>query len=261
MPFTLSHPAAAVPLRRLGLVLSALVVGSMSPDFHYFLPYLDDGRSGHTLTGLVLLDLPLGLAALWVFHAFLKLPLLSLLPRSHRAALLPFAGRFRFLPPRRLLLILVSLAVGGLTHLGWDGFTHGDGWALPLFPVLERPVMDVAGHSWELYRVIQHASTIVGAVLLIGWCFAWYGRTTARSRPPDRRVDLPGTSPIMILLAAGAALFLSGLDAAVDARYLSGLHKLMWFLREWATGALVLLALETLLFGAWWHLREAGKPR
>src|SRR5581483_12465816 len=36
VPFTLAHPAAVLPLRRRGLVFSALVVGSMAPDFEYF---------------------------------------------------------------------------------------------------------------------------------------------------------------------------------------------------------------------------------
>src|SRR5215467_12574272 len=36
VPFTFSHPAAVLPLARRGLVFSALVVGSMAPDFPYF---------------------------------------------------------------------------------------------------------------------------------------------------------------------------------------------------------------------------------
>lgn len=38
MPFTGSHPAAVLPLLRWGLIPSALVIGSMSPDLGYFLP-------------------------------------------------------------------------------------------------------------------------------------------------------------------------------------------------------------------------------
>ena len=50
MPFTLSHPAAVVPLTRRGLVLSALVVGSMTIDiaelliFSAFWQILTPGR-------------------------------------------------------------------------------------------------------------------------------------------------------------------------------------------------------------------------
>lgn len=38
MPFTLSHPAAVIPLSRVKwLVPSAVLMGSMAPDFPYFL--------------------------------------------------------------------------------------------------------------------------------------------------------------------------------------------------------------------------------
>ena len=36
MPFTVSHAAAVLPLQRLGLPLTALMIGSMAPDFGYF---------------------------------------------------------------------------------------------------------------------------------------------------------------------------------------------------------------------------------
>jgi hypothetical protein len=39
MPFTFGYPAAAARLSRYGLNLSALVAGSMSPDFHYFVGF------------------------------------------------------------------------------------------------------------------------------------------------------------------------------------------------------------------------------
>ncbi|RKZ85433.1 MAG: hypothetical protein DRR19_16380 [Candidatus Parabeggiatoa sp. nov. 1] len=61
MPFTLSHPAAAVPLARGGLVLSALVVGSMSPDFLYFLCLSTQYQFGHTFIGVFVFDIPTGL--------------------------------------------------------------------------------------------------------------------------------------------------------------------------------------------------------
>ncbi len=64
MPFTLAHPAAAAPLRRFGLVLSALVVGSMAPDFPYFLPGLPQDKFGHTLAGVFWFCVPAGLAVL-----------------------------------------------------------------------------------------------------------------------------------------------------------------------------------------------------
>jgi hypothetical protein len=48
VPLTLSHPAAALPLRRLGLPTAALVAGSMAPDVPLF-----HGRTGTAVAGAV----------------------------------------------------------------------------------------------------------------------------------------------------------------------------------------------------------------
>src|SRR5437899_2378733 len=97
MPFTLSHPAAVIPVRKYG-VLSALVVGSLAPDIFYFIPRVRQIGYGHTLPGLFFFCLPLGLAVLCLFHIFLKRPLISLFPASHQLRLLPIAKEFSFFP-------------------------------------------------------------------------------------------------------------------------------------------------------------------
>ena len=38
MPFTGSHPAVVLPLLRIGMPASALVIGSLTPDLPYYLP-------------------------------------------------------------------------------------------------------------------------------------------------------------------------------------------------------------------------------
>ena len=55
MPFTVSHAAAVLPLRRYlpGLPLSAMVIGSMLPDFGFLIPHMDRNLS-HGFGGLFL---------------------------------------------------------------------------------------------------------------------------------------------------------------------------------------------------------------
>jgi hypothetical protein len=74
VPFTLAHGAAALPFRRLHLVFSGLLVGTFAPDFEYFLRLSPDDGFGHTLLGTFVLTLPLALLVLWLFHTFVKLP-------------------------------------------------------------------------------------------------------------------------------------------------------------------------------------------
>jgi hypothetical protein len=167
MPFTLSHAAVAEPLARRGLVLSALVVGSMAPDFEFFLRLSLLSRWGHTPAGLFLFALPAGLAALWLFHAVLKAPLLTLLPAALQAALGPAAAPFRFGPPRHLLRILVSLLMGSLTHALFDSITHENAPAVQLIPLLRTPIAAPPFPPQPLFHVLQYAFSIgLGIVLL-----------------------------------------------------------------------------------------------
>src|SRR5436190_14372695 len=95
MPFTFAHPAAAVPLlrplRRFGS-LSALIIGSMSPDFAYMFPHWVGRPHSHSLLGLLTFCLPAGIAIYFLLHALIKQPVLSLVPLSTSSRLAAYAG-------------------------------------------------------------------------------------------------------------------------------------------------------------------------
>ena len=173
MPFTVSHAAAVLPFARRRLVLSALVVGSMAPDFEYLLRLSLVSRWGHTLTGILLFSLPCGLLVLWMFHALLKEPLLTLLPASHRRRLEPLARRFPFLPAGRLGWILASLLLGILSHVLLDSFTHPDGLMVQALPALQAQVISVAGWGVRRYQLLQYALSVAGAAWLARRYWQW----------------------------------------------------------------------------------------
>ena len=78
MPLTISHPAASVSFARLNLPLSALVIGSMMPDFPYFIPALfSQSGFSHSIIGVFIFCLPVGLVSLGLFHFLIKYPALS----------------------------------------------------------------------------------------------------------------------------------------------------------------------------------------
>lgn len=178
MPFTFSHPAVAIPLVRCGLPLSALIVGSMAPDFPYFLHLSTHYQYGHTWPGLFWFCLPAGLVVLWLFHALLKLPLLALLPSSHQARLMATCD-FRFGPARQFALIVLALLLGAVTHLVWDSFTHAGGWSVAHFAILRAPVIDSAHGTVFVFKILQHGSTVLGAAWLLIWYRRWFERTEA----------------------------------------------------------------------------------
>jgi hypothetical protein len=200
MPFTLAHPAAALPLRRrlrgLGSA-SALAVGSMVPDLPYFLPVGIDGPESHSAAGLLWFDLPMGLAC-WLVYV--------LLVRPFAFDVLPAAVVRRVEAPdvrpdlslRALPRIVVSVLVGAATHVAWDSFTHATGAGVDLFPILHTEVPALAGY--EIYSLLQHLSSIVGLALLAWWTRQWLRRT------PPRPLDRPLLPPWVRALAVAAVV-------------------------------------------------------
>ncbi len=174
MPFTLAHGAAALPFRRLHLVFSGLLIGTFAPDFEYFLRLAPDSGFGHTLLGTFTLTLPLALLVLWLFHDFVKLPLARLLPDAIQRRLTSHLEEFRFRGAPRFALIVGSILVGIATHLAWDSFTHANTWFYHHWPILSQPVHVPILGLIPLYKVFQHASTIIGTGVLSTWLVLRY---------------------------------------------------------------------------------------
>lgn len=213
MPFTLAHPAAAVPFRRCGLLVSALVMGAVAPDFEYFIRLEPHGRFGHQMPWVVLITFPGALIALWVFHAGVKRGLAALLPLSAQRRLQPYLGSFSFGGGRRFALIAASIAVGIGTHLLWDAFTHPDTivyehW-MWLQTAIELPALE---RSMPVYKILQHVSSLLGCLVLIFWMWLWWVR--AAEWPTPVRAEWPAGMRAAILAVMVALSVLCGVMRA-----------------------------------------------
>jgi hypothetical protein len=178
MPITISHPALSIPLRRFGLVLSALILGSMMPDFEFFLRLTDGRLIAHTIAGIFVFCIPVGLISLFIFHKLIKFPLLSLLPHRHQSRFLPIASEFKFFPVKRLLLIIISLVIGAVSHIFWDSFTHPDGWMVHHIPLLSFPLLTLSAGTIRVYFLLQYLSSLAGALVLVYLYMKWYYSAT-----------------------------------------------------------------------------------
>ncbi|MFF3611141.1 DUF4184 family protein [Streptomyces sp. NPDC002580] len=185
MPFTLSHAAAVLPAVRGDgsgrgrLIPAILVTGSFAPDLTYYaasaLPgAMEFGAFTHAFTGVFTVDVLIAwaLASAWLV---VREPLVALMPpaRQGRTALLLRCGSPR--EPVRAPVVLwwyVSAALGALTHVVWDAFTHHDRWGTRLLPVLGR---DVAGSP--LYWQVQYGSSAVAAVVIVSFVVLALRRT------------------------------------------------------------------------------------
>lgn len=197
MPFTLAHGVAARPLwhgsgRR--LPLSGVVVGSFAPDLEY-LAHLDTERTiGHTLGGVFILDLPLALVLLVLWHGLFKTSAAALFSPRIRPPI--DRSPFPFRPAARFGLVVAAILVGIAGHLLWDGFTHRDGFITTRVWLLEEAI----GRP-HVYDLFNYVSTGVGMVLL-GW---WWWRSVA-SAPAGRQPGAPTTLPPRVRTAAVTVL-------------------------------------------------------
>ncbi len=178
MPFTPSHAAFVLPLRRYPFP-PAIVIGSFSPDFEYFLRRSTASRYGHTLPGVFLLTLPCAVVILWLFEMLVKPLCLGLLPDSLQRRIAPAPLVLR----RQAPMLLAYLVSGIATHIAWDFFTHPG----PL----------------PIYRPLQHLSTLVGAAALTLAFRRWWLTT-----PPSAGVN--SHPHRRTILAALCALTLCG---------------------------------------------------
>jgi hypothetical protein len=175
MPFTFSHPAIVLPLYKLPnswVSMTGLVLGSMMPDFEYFIRMQVKSVYSHTWSGLFWFDLPLGLLVMFVYQTFVKDKLIDHLPIALNRRFSRFKGTYKNdYSLKYLVVVVLSILVGAISHILWDGFTHPNGYFVLLIPALSN-VIQLGDHHIYIYKVIQHTSTIIGAITIIIVIFA-----------------------------------------------------------------------------------------
>lgn len=166
MPFTFSHPAIILPfLKNKNMSATALIVGSMSPDFEYFFRMKMQSEISHTFLGIFLIDFPLGFIVIFAFHEIIKQPLIANLPAffQKRMQLLKESNWLSYFK-NNILIVLGSFFLGTISHIFWDSMTHWDGYIVERIAFLNEVFFGV-----PVYKLAQHLSSIIG----LG-CISWY---------------------------------------------------------------------------------------
>jgi hypothetical protein len=171
MPLTFAHPAILLPLtkfRKRWFSLTGLVVGSMTPDFEYFIRMRVKSNYSHTLSGLLWFDLPLGLLLAFIYLRLIKNALIDHLPKPLHERLLSFKAYSRGtkLSWQYLVTLSVSILIGAASHLFWDAFTHPTGYFVSNLPILTHRV-NIGGHQVCVYKLLQHLSTLAGLAVIL----------------------------------------------------------------------------------------------
>ncbi|NOW94529.1 DUF4184 family protein [Mucilaginibacter sp. SG564] len=170
MPFTFAHPALVLPLKQLPkrwISMTALVMGSMVPDFEYFFRMRVRSIYSHTLSGLLWFDLPVGLLLFLVYHKIVKDKLIDHLPIQLKQRLSKFKGNTQSgVSPEYIAVIVISILIGSTSHLLWDSFTHPAGYFVMAIPVLTYTI-HIGDHQLYGYKLAQHASTVLGGAAIL----------------------------------------------------------------------------------------------
>jgi hypothetical protein len=191
MPLTPAHPAVVLPLRRLGLPLSALVAGAVAPDAPVYLPVGVSYQTTHSGWGITV-DAVIGLVVLWLWFALLRDAVVDLTP-SLRRRLPAHAG----LDQRAWLLSPPATAVGAGTHLLWDSATHDWGFVVHEVTVLREEYGPFALYGW-----LQHVSTVGGAAVVAAYGLHLLSRRPVDPRPPAVRRSGLWCAPVPVAALA-----------------------------------------------------------
>ena len=170
MPFTFAHPSIILPLRHLNqrlYSLTGLIIGSMAPDFEYFVRMKVQSTYSHTIAGIFWFDLPLGIVLAFLYHNIARNSLIQNLPGVIRKHLIGFT-RFDWTNAfhKNWPVILLSIIVGASSHLLWDAFTHSTGYFVTHMHFLQTNIF-VTGHSFPVFKLLQHASTLIGLSVIL----------------------------------------------------------------------------------------------
>jgi SanA protein len=213
MPFTFSHPAAILPLRYLPqrlYSLTGLVIGSMTPDFEYFIRMTVGSIYSHSLGGLFYFDLPLGVLLCFIFHDIVRNELIDHLPTQLRERfwnlkVFNWNGTFK----KNWMIVILSILLGAASHILWDGFTHPLGYFVMKSAFLQHKIL-VFGHGIAVYNILQNLSSLIGGIIVL----MYIRRLPETKAPLLMKKDFYWTCVIIIMIVIMIIRFLNGLTIA-----------------------------------------------
>ena len=183
MPFTFAHPAIVLPLKNVfgkWLSLTGLVIGSITPDFEYFLRMKIQSNYSHTSLGMLWFCLPLGMLLCFIFHGVVKKPLIANLPIVLQRKLselqqINWVSYFKI----NWFVVVVSLLIGAYSHILWDSFTHQNGFFVEVLH------LDASIGTIRIYKMLQHGSTLLGGLYIIWYVYNLKGLTNKVAKRPE----------------------------------------------------------------------------
>lgn len=166
MPFTFAHPSIVLPLAKASkgrLSATGLIIGSMMPDFEYFIRFSLKSEISHTVFGMFFC-LPLAMYQAKAFHLVVRNQLIDAFPNFLYQRFVYYKEfDWREYKRNNRWWIYLSVLIGVLSHLVWDGFTHANTFITQGCPFGVNATADIGDLSIPLYKVMQHGGTLLGS--------------------------------------------------------------------------------------------------
>lgn len=200
MPFTFAHPAIVLPLAKLPkrwISTTGLIIGSMAPDFEYFLRMETVSEHSHTIPGTFYFSLPISLVVAFIFHQVVRNALIDHLPNEIFYRFRRFKSfNWQEYVRKHFVIVTLSILVGALSHIFLDSFTYSEGFFAQLFHL-----NDLSVYNYPAYRIVQHGGTVLGFAYM-GWVIFRMDKT-AGNRPQSLNWNywlIIGLSILVILI-------------------------------------------------------------
>lgn len=214
MPFTASHAVVALAFTRTPLVPAAVAIGAMAPDLPLFVRGLGVRYSFTHAPINILWTTLIAFALFFLWRTLLRPVVPELVPGWVRRRLpedwrlpVPAAARqaIGIGEPRRYpVMLALSLALGVLTHIVWDAFTHQGRWGVQAIEGLDQMWGPLAGYRW-----LQHGSSVLSLVVIGVWAARWLVRrepAEAGERRLPAWIALVWAASLPVLLVVAATL-------------------------------------------------------
>ncbi|MCM1989225.1 DUF4184 family protein [Oceanirhabdus seepicola] len=169
MPFTFSHAVVGFPLKKKyskHFSLLGLILGSMAPDFLYFINLKPSGYFGHTLLGFLILNLPLCLLLNYLFTEHIKDSLITHFPKKIQSYFSNCYKQKSNYSMKSMIIFCYSALLGMVTHVFWDSFTHKSGYFVDKYSFFKES-LNLMNHNIPVYKILQHGSTFIGALIIL----------------------------------------------------------------------------------------------
>ncbi len=231
MPFTFSHPAILLPFfKNKKYSITALIVGSMAPDFEFFFRMRTQSEISHTFLGLLMIDLPLAIIVTFLFHGIIKRPFLANSPTFIKSRLveLNHSNWFEYFRKNKLVVFL-SFFLGAFSHFLLDSLSHWDGYMVQRVIFLNKVFF-----SFPLYEWIQYSSSVIGLIIVVWYFF----------RLPKQTVSSANISIAFWIMALLLAFIIMGLRFSI----VVGWHRIADIIIAVLTSIVIGLTFSSIFF-------------